>query len=116
MGISESQLVFNIVEDNIKTESFCNDTYLSTDMTVTDDTDGLATGFVAALGILIPAATVQQCILGRYGSEELQIFTCYQFCNRTCIRIRRVEYRYTAVSGCFEINLVGTDTETTYCT
>ena len=58
MSITKGKLVFNIIENNVKTEGFGDDTYLSTDMTVADDTDGLAAGFIAALCILVPAAAM----------------------------------------------------------
>ncbi len=44
-GITQRQLVFNVVEENMHTQAFCQHAQLHSDMAVTDNTQFFATRF-----------------------------------------------------------------------
>ena len=111
-GITQGELVLDIVVEHLHADAFGNDGELGADMAIADDPQALATGFHRVVGTLVPLATVCLGILGRDTAQQQQNFAQYQLGNATGVGEGGIEYRNTTGFGGLQINLIGADAKT----
>src|SRR5690606_32046006 len=114
LGVTDWQFGDYVVEVHVHAQAFSHYRQLSTDRTVTDDTQFFATDFVRVVSRLVPAATVALSVTLRNAAHQHDDFSDGQFGYGTGVGIRCVEYGDTTLGGRFQINLVGTNAETTH--
>ncbi|MNM12347.1 hypothetical protein D3C81_225200 [compost metagenome] len=114
LGITQRQLVLDVVEKHLHAQAFGQDTQLGADMAVADNPQSLAARFERADGQFLPLATVCLGVGGRNAAQHQQQLAQHHFGYGSGIGERRVKHRNAAFGRRFQINLVSADTETTH--
>ena len=101
------------MEEHSHTKGFCEDGQLGTDVTVTNDTEGFASNFPAALGLFVPDTLTHLETTLEVLSRESNDFGQDELSDGTRIREGGVEDGNTSLAGGVEVNLVSSNAEAT---